>query len=162
MEITDEIKAKVFAQYIGQKVKLPDFTIEKFNGVFYDKENWWFSFTHEAKYNLLIKYCMPILKPISDITDEDAIGVAKMFGVTKKIKRHKSKNCYIMVHRGYDSISFIENDVTYEDGVSVEGDVSRRLDVYQYLQSKGYDLPQYLLGNKTLHECGLAIYESEK
>ena len=30
---------------------------------------------------------------------------------------------------------------------------------FQYLQSEGYDLPQHLLGGKTLQECGLAIYE---
>jgi hypothetical protein len=33
---------------------------------------------------------------------------------------------------------------------------------YQYLISKGYDLPNYLLGGKTLHECGLCIYEEKK
>jgi hypothetical protein len=158
MEITDEIKAKVFAQYLGQDAVIE--TGEKYTEAFEDGithvDGHLIDWFHEAE-TVKIK-----LKPISAITDEDAIEVAKMFGVTKKIKRHKSNNCYFVVHGGYDSISFIENDVTYEDGVSVEGDVSRRLDVYQYLQSKGYDLPQYLLGNKTLHECGLAIYESDK
>jgi hypothetical protein len=33
-----------------------------------------------------------------------------------------------------------------------------KLESYQYLISKGYDMPQYLLGGKTLQEAGLAEY----
>ena len=33
--------------------------------------------------------------------------------------------------------------------------------MYQYCISKGIDLPNYLLGGKTLKEAGMAIYENE-
>lgn len=31
---------------------------------------------------------------------------------------------------------------------------------FQFLQSKGYDLPNWYLGGKTLYEAGLCIYEA--
>ncbi len=127
MEIINEIKAKVFAQYFAQNV-----------GYTYDKRIESISCTNIA----IIDYL--ILKPLSAITDEDAIEVAKIV-----FSEDKS---YWTISQGKACIKqFGKNSpfVSFNQGVLCS----------QFLQSRGYDLPQYLLGGKTLQEAGLAIYE---
>lgn len=75
-----------------------------------------------------------VLKPLSKITDNDALEVGKMF-------------------RCCSSAEIVrEHFIKYPDCVIP-------YQIYQYLQSKGYDLPHYLLGGKTLHKANLAIYK---
>ena len=73
-----------------------------------------------------------ILKPLSSITDEDV----KVIGFS-------------------NSDEFLGLSSINEKYIG-------KLSDFQYLQSKGYDLPQYELNNKTLKEAGLAIYETLK
>jgi hypothetical protein len=78
-----------------------------------------------------------ILKPLSAITDSDAIEVQKILGLRMSKKSNQFKD--------------ICNAATPECAI----------EIYQFLQNKGYDMPHYLLGIKTLKEVGLAIYEEE-
>lgn len=103
------------------------------------------------KYN--INYQL-ILKPLSAITDEDANAVAKMFAIPGDKLMATGKG---LVRRIFDQ--------TEEEDEFAGLEVLR---VYQYLQSKGYDVPNHLLGSnkscggcKTLKEAGLAVYERE-
>ena len=141
MEITHEIKCKVFAQYWGQKIaKFENHpNIDLVDDVLIDG-------CYINRYKLIIK-------PLLAITDEDAIQVCKLQQEFKeqtgiKVGFHideKNSGCLdcIIEWDGYKHDYF---QPVYSQ-------------TYQYLQSKGYDLPQYFLEGRTLHEAGLAIYE---
>ncbi len=121
MEITAEIKAKVFAHYLGQKV-------------------FWQETEGElTAYNLhgastILEPSKLILKPLSKITHENAVELYKA------IKYNLRSTTFIL--QTLKALPFNKSTIAY-----------------QYLISKGYDLPHYLLGGKTLQECGLAIYD---
>ncbi len=95
------------------------------------------------------------LTPLSDISDEDAIEVGKMCGLAK---------CFIDIL--YSDQMIIKDD-SYTLEINFGGYIRllkngqlynmNMLPIYQYLQSKFYDLPHYLLDNKTLIETGLAV-----
>lgn len=140
MEITNEVKLKVALQYYDSCNILLCYNIEnnpvieRFSGKNADLEL--FEPDFENKRDLLI------LKPLSSITDEDAIEVAKYW---------YSPVTYIVSNRDLaikKTKEYLENP-----------EVMLPLGAGQFLQSLGYDLPQYLLGGKTLKEAGLAIYE---
>lgn len=169
MEITPEIKAKIYNQYTGADCVITPYEIQhkaKFFGCSFSP-NFIYAQTGRdyapSKYSIeKVKFKL-LLCPLSAISDEDAIEVAKLFGIKNKVRRDKSiKTCFKFTIDGCTGfIKFEFNEVYYYDGVSVEGDTTQSLKVYQYLQSKGYDLPHYLLSGKTLHEAGLAIYSAE-
>lgn len=140
MEITNEIAKKVILQYVDCKVifgyeghekkgNLEGYT-EPFGFQVQDQSNAMF-----IRHNVRKELLKLILKPLSSITDEDAIEVQKLIGfrANRKFKQ------------------FIEmcNATSPESAI----------EIYQFLQSKGYDMPHYLLGGKTLEESGLAVYE---
>jgi hypothetical protein len=134
-KVPSEIVEKLFFQYLGCDYV---YCLSKCDGIhiinqvepYPDYEG--FSPDYEKSKDLLI------VKPLSSITDEEVIEVAKLCGVDAEIVGV----AYIsgMIQSASKAISYVG---------------------FQYLQSKGYDLPQYLLGGKTLYEAGLAIYESE-
>lgn len=131
MEHSNEIKAKVFAQYLGQSIKSNG---KKYELTVLDPNN-----RHKKElFFALDNEVQLILKPLSSISDEDAIEVAKIqrpqFKVTAELGR-----------------SLVEK--------SIKGYHTLTIRSYQFLLSRGYDMPQYLLGNKTLHECNLCCYE---
>lgn len=141
MTITNEIKAKVFAQYLGHPMKCT-------GGHFIANKN---SMRDGVKimslsvmadcYEGTFKWSdfKLILTPLSQISDEDEIELGNIIGT-------------------FDVTYFIRSLI----GKTVYSiNASTAFQCYQFLQSNGYDLPQYLLGGKTLHECGLAIYESD-
>jgi len=84
-----------------------------------------------------------ILKPLSKISKEDADGVVKIMNYEQKDTLKDI--LYIAKFKILDSTS-----------------PEKAIEIYQFLQSKGYDMPQYLLGGKTLQDVGLAIYEKQK
>lgn len=148
MNTTNEIKAKVFAQYLGQKWQwdLRGTPILKlYSSDLTEIER--FEFGHNVKL---------ILKPLSAITDEDAIEAGELLGIYNRnipnaigpFKEHKTVSGLI--------IAF------FCDKLKLQPSNLLIATAYQYLISKGYDLPHYLLGGKTLHKAGLAIYENEK
>ncbi len=126
--IPNEVKEKVFAQYVGQKVLHTGTDV-----VTLDKTwNW-----KHPSFKL-------ILKPLSSITDEQAIDVYDILWP----KSLPTEN--------YEKIIDVKKWIN-NNGDSVRGIKSGM--AYQYLQSLGYDLPNLFLDGKTLFEAGLAIYE---
>lgn len=118
MENTLENKAKFFAQYWGQKFLLSINRNIKFK---ID------SITIDFAIDKYIPTCLE-LKPISSITDEDAIDVAEVLGLRNdeqlKVlsgKKRKETVIDIFIHlspKGLDSLKYLYG--------------------YQYLQSKGF------------------------
>ena len=187
MEITNEIKAKVFAQYLGQIILCnQNFTLwhdDEGQGITDYKKG------DIVNYDLLSLDVRPFfeyvpsiilkLKPLSAITDEDAIEVAKLLFINPvhewKVLRYE-KHIYFLDVKSIQNLETcsIEYNVNifwlahsikgshqiigHEDKIPFLLSESYNT-VYQFLQSKGYDLPHYLLNGKTLKECGLAIHE---
>jgi len=165
MEITNEIKSKVFAQYLGNKVEYQDRT-----GIIctyylpananYKSSYWICSLEEEGNREMScsanINDCKLILKPISALTNEDAIEVAVLAGMVRPMNRFEF---VISRHINYTKHILSEYFEGYRPTEEIiTGNVW--LSIFQYLQSKGYDIPQHLLGGKTLFECELAIYEN--
>jgi hypothetical protein len=155
MEITNDIKSKVFAQYFGQRLT-GNSTV---SGLFLDMP------VKSDKFKL-------ILKPLSSIIDEDFMELAIVCGyVIGKVNRndHYIWGDYINnggVHTGTFRID--TEKTSYKGKITTDSSNGNpRHDIYtchalngfQFLQNKGYDLPNYLLSGKTLFEAGLAIYE---
>ena len=146
MEITNEIKTKVFSQYLEQNCAVVNDTyidggyVGKMLGVC-TVRGLLMEHPKGSDGDEKINNCKLILKPISKITDEDAIECAK---INTSIK------------------NWTDEDWKDEAKYIKEAILQSKLSVLQmqYLILKGYDLPNYLLGGKTLHESGLAIYEN--
>ncbi len=91
------------------------------------------------------------LKPISDLKDEHALKVSELVGGASHLTPESQ---IIQAKRLFESPAFYVN----QTNIKAFG----WLQAFQFLQSKGYDLPHYLLSGKTLQEAGLAIYESDE
>jgi hypothetical protein len=175
MKISNETIAKVFAPYLFQNlecvIKTGDhwqqrsylYEVNSSEVIVSGKS---FPFSRPVRFN----ECKLILKPLSAISDEDAIEVAKLlndkckhFSLVREnpltrvyVKRTESDNDGAIVE-------FNRNHFWYEyDGNTIPVHSDVHLHCYQFLQSRGYDLPMWQLGGKTLHEAGLAIYENDK
>ena len=133
MEISNEIKGKVFAQYLGHNISYGHTLTGKI--------------ISDIEHGLLRDDIKLIIKPLSSITDEDAIEASAVIGGAS----HLSKESQIKQLRDlFSSPNFWVNQT------NISG--YKWFNCCQFLQSKGYDLPNYLLGGKTLHECNLAIF----
>lgn len=146
MEITNKTKVKIFAPYIGC---LTYDDLGRFGGIRRERlmeihADGCLMIWDEPLQTLENRpSCKLILKPLSEITDEDAKEAIKIWGeapypfgaITEDSRPSKWRR------------------------VIIEHSKELPIFVYQYLQSKGYDLPNYLLGGKTFFECELAIYE---
>jgi hypothetical protein len=182
MEITNEVKAKVFAQYLGQKCVADNGECGELCGVSTSFFSVYIPPMGEVESDEIessISGTTFRLRPLSAITDEDAIQCYSLtdprYGKPAEIEyythRHKPKNQLVSIdvrrvdipneclNIGTDGKSFIRYDDRTEPP-KIER-IENQYAVYQFLQSRGYDLPHYLLGGKTLHECGLAIYETK-
>lgn len=150
MEITNEIKAKMFAQYLGCRIRPnPKYTIPEYYKQYLDKTG-----TYECKGSLITTGAnrdLLVLKPLTSITDEDAKEVACI----DKWDKIWEEDGYMdkeameasLIQKGYEMVTDYLFQLPYKG--------------YQFLQSKGYDIPQYLLGGKTLKEAGIAIYKED-
>lgn len=153
MEITNEIKAKVFAQYWGQKClhkdTIPNLKVcDPYDSIAYALSRMDNEHNHFESYKSLDDWKL-ILKPLSSITDEDATELACI---------HKWKELW--EEDGFMDEEAINRSLIEKGNDMVTTELFKLpFKGYQFLQSKGYDLPQYLLGGKTLKEAGLAIYE---
>ncbi len=136
--ITSEIKAKVFAQYLSHFIGTPGSlaligTIEKL---------------------ILDKVKVPtrlILRPLSSITDSEVMDCARIL-----LPLPTRITGIVKLANGFEIHDFIN------DGLIDYISYSRLpASIYQYLQSRGFDLPHYLLDGKTLKESNLCIYTSE-
>lgn len=92
-----------------------------------------------------------IKKSFKLLTDEDAAVCAKI--LTPDISDEDLQMC---VKTKEDLIEFL-SDIDIE----FDGPMYNLLFIFQYLQSKQYDIPLYFLNGKTLKDAGLAIYETE-
>lgn len=152
MEISNDIIAKVFAQYLGQK-------INENNSTFYDTMVSVDLFNESICTSNYITYKLNevklVLKPLSSITDEHIIWVHDTehnFHEQRKLRPDWAKTVTPPLKEMKDMIS---NEFGYTGGYLSDSAV------HQYLISKGYDVPLMLLGWKTLEQSGLAKYESE-
>lgn len=130
MEISNEIKAKVFGQYLGHKIRFD-----------YAGPNQWnkltpMHLTLDSPYKL-------ILKPLSAISDEDAIDIFGNAGIEYWPKEHTPA----------------EYALICLDGKGAKFHPCVILEVWQELQNRGFDTRQHLLGGKTLKQCDLCTYE---
>lgn len=151
MKIKTDTAIKVLAQYIGHPVI---YVGEKeLGGQYYPKEKYELSGVREhdtapfllslvGNYVSADKFKV-ILKPLSQISKKDSDEVVK-----------------IMSYKQKDTLKNILYTVKFKilDSTSPE----KAIETYQFLQSKGYDMPHYLLGGRTLKEAGLAIYKKVK
>jgi hypothetical protein len=127
MKITNEIKVKMFAKYIGER------TIDRFG---YGTMTTDRLRIIEGGGNDELQL---VLKPISQISDDDANKIADISGFDYRIENKQ-----------------------FELAGALMCDLYTFSEVHSYLESKGYDLPQFLLGGKTLQESDLARYENIK
>lgn len=140
MEISDEVKAKVFAQYWGQRVAQwkedirPDALVVNSPVLSTMHDNWFLA-----------------LKNLTDITDEDAIRVINMLNnnVDEKDVINGLKNKHIISEMFKHDTEYISSPMYTIFAISM---------VQQYLQSQGYDVPNYYLDGKTCIEAGIAVY----
>jgi hypothetical protein len=165
MKIKEEIKAKVMLPYLGVKVdlsktqwykqesKLRNRFIEAIlAGGKSNKLSTIACIEHNIKTQnnglqwLNLSAFKLILKPLSEITDKEVLEVAKLNGYR--------------VDGSYKNYTL---EITKDALLGKRPDVKIiNVECWQYLISRGYDLPQYLLGGKTLKQAGLAIYKKLK
>lgn len=175
----------ILAPYIGQKIILDntrfsedqedrEFTLSGVTKTQFQVEETgsWYDFEFDYKYN---PADILILKPLYSISDEDLIEVVNLTyrqNTLKKIYRDaddefkfmykfisETKNKYPIG----ESFSLENNCFVYRDGYQThDGEfVVAGLKVYQYLQMKGYDIPNYFLCNETLEENKFATYNKK-
>lgn len=133
MNITDNIKVKML--YLGWLIQLTgrDRVFIKKG----EKRIFTGSLANDDDFKL-------VLKPLSSLTEQDATEIASILNENPK-----------------HIIACFNGQPEYKKGPDekkIKFFIEQTI-VYQFLQSRGYDLPQYLLGNKTLKEAGLAVYE---
>ena len=121
MENAIENKAKFFAQYWGQKVF-------QFRGGRLSTQK--VGTTYMDKYGVTHRHL--VLKPLSSITDKDAIEVCNLFQ--------------------YDNVPTTDFCLSFCKRYMSR--VIQSTKAYQYLQSKGYALPFHDLSVEQLIECG--------
>lgn len=178
MKISTDTKIKVFVQYLGHKV-IFGYEDNKKNGTLIGNcEPFGLQVFNPSNaivphHNVNPDLIHLILKPLSEITDEDAIQVAKIIlgGKNWNVKRYDKHIHYLDIVEASAiqsfwvvNIFFLAGSITLNLHRPDEGDTHKSGDVlpaYQYLISKGYDLPHYLLEGKTLQQAGLAIYENK-
>ena len=128
-----ENKARFFAQYWCQKIIC--FPHNK-NPIRYDNPNKLLAGTFERKAYLQ-------LKPLSQISDEDAIDVSKIFGLG-----HLSGAIKELI------LSIFRTSINDSGTTSSTNGIKNWMQVFDYLRSKGYALPYMGLSVEDLVEYG--------
>ena len=160
--ISKEIKAKVFANYLGEEIIVPDQT-ENSTLAAVNINGYIFTEDCDSDGGYPIEDCKLILKPLSSLTDEHAIEVVcfkekilKGFEVVKIWRYEK--------HMAVE-FKWISDGVNNADGFSYSGNgigfraKDLTVEQYQMIVNFGYDIENYHLNGKTLKQAGLAIYE---
>lgn len=153
-QINLENKTKFFAQYWGQKILL-------FDGLPSDVDSW-IDGSNSKSFVLN-------LKPLSSITDEDAIALSKII-LEAPFSRYRNINVtrnfsvtdfpYIMVsHKNLRHRLQIDCTLVNFNILELEEDVSSQIDMkpyacIDYLRSKGYALPWMGLSVDEMVEAG--------
>ncbi len=160
MEITSKIKCKIFSQYLGESILIFEPNIDPVShwleGIDFDLKQ---VIAERVNYNP--DWIKLILRPLTDITNEEAIEMAELCGGIKgeillnRPENLKDKDIHfsVQVYTNKPKFSSYSTPKYWTDSYGATA--------YQYLQSKGFDLPHYLLGGKTLEQSGLAIYKNK-
>ena len=151
-------KARFFGMHIGCSVNVTGMAEYKNGGVTWD-ENGTFLFFDGFEHHLFDENCKLILRPISSITDEEAIECAKIAALKHydKVLRFKDRievgNIQIaewVVYIGLEQIG-----IWGEGGCALIDDIK----AYDYLRSRNFCLP--FQGIDPI-EAGWAILEAQK
>ena len=152
-EITPENKAKFFAQYWGQKIAH-------------------YSDGNNARYTVCVgKYPFSsihhiILKPLSSISDEDAIDVAKIVHSTSFLNHKHKWEVDVDVEYGFKTVSAKGSYHSFDIDIIDDGHVSmydgdnptlstlNHYGALDLLRSRGYALPYMGLPVKEMIEAG--------
>jgi hypothetical protein len=162
LKITNEIKAKVFGQYLSYYADQPTrlavlSVIEKLLDGSRSAEK---MSSHRIE-----------LKPLCEITDQDFKEAAKLlpegFRTDKDFVVHRVHNIQHIVFANVNGLKIFkiftgDGIIMLDDTVASPCYTHHAHLIYQFLQSRGYDLPNYHLGGKTLEQAGLAYYEEGK
>lgn len=152
MELTLENKAKFFAQYWGQNI------LGRNDGSYLS-----ISFLNPIQDRFLL------LTPLSDITDDDAIEVAKII-LEEPFTRYRNIGVirnfavtgfpYIMIsHKNLRHRLQIDCTLANFNVLELEDDITSQIDMkpyhcIDYLRSKGYSLPWMGLSVESMIEAG--------
>lgn len=150
-EISNETKAKAMLPYMGQPVKmvedgklgyLESIGLNKYlttATIYFDDTNddW-------MVYNSMDEFKL-ILSPLSAITDEDAIELSK-------ILEESNDNIEDLIYFGKYWVKRVEKNESINANTCIA--------IYQFLQSRGYDLPNHYLNEETLFKAGLCVYKT--
>ena len=158
IENTLENKAKFFAQYWGQKFVYTGTgrAIKRLGSeIVMNYEN-----ANEFQSICFSNQRAVLLKPLSQISDEDAIEVGKLLFDNKT---------GIQIERTHDAINILGSEIVYiwfEDAEILYDDASvqsplRILSAYDYLRSEGYLLPWNGLSEKQLIDYGWVKIKSD-
>lgn len=153
MGITNEIKA--IAQYLGQRIVICEPGTKPVSDYLEGvdlRSNIVMATVIAERVSYPLSWIKLILRPLSAITDEDAIELGYI--IDPKVGPLEQGDLLKEISSVVDALSNSE----YKDA---EGAPIRLLWAYQFLQARGYDLPLSLLGGQTLKEAGLAIYGPE-
>ncbi len=149
--ISKEIKAKVFAQYLGQKCRQinteQDLILKGLTQSAFEEDDFICIIGYEENFlqqdEIFVEDCQMILKPLSSIIDEHAIEVGYVMFLNEK-GTVKDEDLIMWVKGALKRYRLFK-ELNLPSG--------------QLLQSFGYDVPNIHLTGQTLKEAGLAIYE---
>lgn len=165
MELTSEIKAKIFGLYLGSPIRVSqnklfiDDTINNGSTIHGHEFTIWD--VHDTGYGSKAFDVRLILKPISEISDEDAITVAKMLGCEVELDEKiyppnpmlrnipKLTTDQKLSNIGKRELNILDNTV----GVN-----PMEFDIADFLRSKSYALPYMGID---LFEAGIAILKNK-
>lgn len=166
MILTNEEKAKVFAMYTNHPVHggNPFTQLGTMQGILLNRSicvgtcglngsipNW-----------IKIQHCYLALTPLSDITDEHAIEVAKIRGGLFNYDESELNNESAIAYYRENMIEYGVKTVNFLTETNLLHAINNSIFIYQYLISKGYDVPlwhglNHPLNGKTAIDIGIAI-----
>lgn len=149
-----KLTANIAAAYWGANMMHKGDTYKVFNSLRDGYVNLWDSETCYLE-DVNISECQLLLTPLSKISDEDAVEVAKICNRDNNSHKFKSKSKEQLIEMGrliaYDLVS------TYGDPHYVQLDYAR--EIIDYLSSKGYDCGHGSI--PSLIAAGVAVEKKE-
>ncbi len=154
--IETKTKANIYAQYLWCQLSVPEiytgFTCQLV------LNNFTTSFANGMTIGTAIQYNGKlILKPLSAITHEDAIELAKIHWKDSIIEPSN----ILILPKGSDLTIIEYKKAEYDsDYLWLENRMEKKLYIFQYLQSKGYALPYLNYSVEELVEAGVYLLEN--
>lgn len=144
MELTQQDKAMVFAMYIGSDIKVSD-SKKQYNLIGVVRNNCTVIGTQGMVKTSGIDICKLILKDLSDITDEDAIEVGKIFSKNSGTWQQGRGVLHFLLSGNFQPLGGIDFDTI--------------TNIIDYLRSKSYML---CCKGINLFDAGIAIRKTKK